>query len=261
MTLPSFLESWKSSTVTWAKMNMMTAMKMRKIKRVTSRCAAGVVPSSQVRYLWGRICLRRRTPAKKRNCSIFARRVISHTAKQTHSSPTSRKCPRSQRVHLAQTATMTAKKMQKRKQLPSISWSWAKGWVRRARNRGDHQPNYRSKSKRLKILKHEKLFSLRGRLARESCLGSLALRRPWIKGRMTQLKIISPRAQMTMMLVTMLSRRLLLTILTISGQPQSKMMTMMRKRLLHKTMATIRRNRTSKIKRIITDLSNTYISE
>ena len=65
-----------------------------------------------------------------------------------------------------------------------------------------------------------------------------------------------------MILVTMLSRRLLLTILTILGQPQSKMMIMMRKRLLHRTMATIRRsNRTSKIKRIITDLSNTAISE
>ena len=65
-----------------------------------------------------------------------------------------------------------------------------------------------------------------------------------------------------MILVTMLSRRLLLTILAILGQPQSKMMIMMRKRLLHRTMATIRRsNRTSKIKRIITDLSNTTISE
>ena len=65
-----------------------------------------------------------------------------------------------------------------------------------------------------------------------------------------------------MILVTMLSRRLLLTILAILGQPQSKMMIMMRKRLLHRTMATIRRsNRTSKIKRIITDLSNTAISE
>lgn len=67
---------------------------------------------------------------------------------------------------------------------------------------------------------------------------------------------------MKMMLVTMLSRRLSLTILTILGQPQSKMIIMMRKRLLHRTLATIRRNnRTSKIKRIITDLSNTTISE